>query len=128
MIGPLNALFFGLIGVVILNAGRGWLVFLRSRLLVYLGTISYGLYLYHIPVLFAVEAMFRKLGSGHSFDARRPLFRSIIELTVSITVASLSWRFIEKPVLGLKGRFHYRVEPDAAVAEGRLIQTAPSPV
>ncbi len=126
MVGPLNALFFGLIGVVILNAGREWLGFLRWRPLVYLGTISYGLYLYHIPVRFAVEAVFRTLGSGHSVDASRPLFRSIIELTVSITVASLSWRFIEKPVLGLKGRFHHRVEPDAAVAEGSVVQTSPS--
>ncbi len=126
MVGPLNALFFGLIGVVILNAGREWLGFLRWRPLVYLGTISYGLYLYHIPVRFAVEAVFRTLGSGHSVDASRPLFRSIIELTVSITVASLSWRFIEKPVLGLKGRFHHRGEPDAAVAEGSVVQTSPS--
>lgn len=128
MCGPLNLLFFGLIGVVILNVGREWLGFLRWRPLVYLGTISYGLYLYHIPVRFAVEAVFRTLGSGHSFDASRPLFRSIIELTFSITVASLSWRFIEKPVLGLKGRFHYLVEPDAVVAEGGLVQPAPSPV
>ena len=128
MVGPLNVLFFGLIGVVILNVGREWLAFLRSRPLVYLGTISYGLYLYHIPVLFAVEAVFRKLGSGHSFDASRPMFRSIIELTVSITVASLSWRFIEKPVLGLKSRFHYQVEAGTAATERRPIQTSPLPV
>ena len=39
-------------------------MFLRWRPLVYLGTISYGLYLYHIPVMFAVEAVFRKLGAA----------------------------------------------------------------
>ena len=104
-VGPINVLFFGLMGIVILSAGSEWLVFLRWSPLVYLGTISYGLYLYHIPARFAVEALFRKLASGHSVDASRPLFRSIIELTVSIIVASLSWRVVEKPILGLKSRF-----------------------
>ena len=116
VIGPFSALFFGLIGIVILNADRKWLAFLRWRLLVYLGCISYGLYLYHIPVMFAVEAVCRMLGGGHTLDASRPLFRSVIELTVSILVASLSWRYIEKPILGLKNRFHYAAESDTAIA------------
>jgi peptidoglycan/LPS O-acetylase OafA/YrhL len=126
-IGPINVLFFGLIGIVILNAGREWLAFLRWHPLVYIGTISYGLYLYHIPVMYAVEAVFRKLGSGHTFDANRPLYRLIIELSISLVVASLSWRFIEQPILGLKSRFHYKVAPDVANAAGRLGQSVPSP-
>ena len=122
-VGPFNVLFFGLIGIVILNAGRDWLGFLRWRPLVYFGTISYGLYLYHVPVRFAFEVAFRKVGIVHAFDGSRPLYRSILELTVSIIVASLSWRLIEKPILGLKSRFGYRAEPGATVPERRSIQT-----
>jgi peptidoglycan/LPS O-acetylase OafA/YrhL len=116
---PINALFFGLIGTVILNAGSNWLAIMRWRPIVYLGATSYGLYLYHLPVLYAVEAMFRKFGSGHPFDDTRPFFRSIIELSITVIVASLSWRFVEKPILGLKDRFRYGVLPDAAIADGR---------
>jgi peptidoglycan/LPS O-acetylase OafA/YrhL len=107
-IGPFNLLFFGLIGIVILNAGGQWLLFLRWRPLVYLGKISYGLYLYPIPVMFAVDAVFRKLVTGRSPGASRPLLHAVVELTISIMIASLSWRFIEQPILTLKSRFQLR--------------------
>jgi peptidoglycan/LPS O-acetylase OafA/YrhL len=108
IVGPINALFFGLIGIIVLNAGHRWLVFLRSRPLVYIGMISYGLYLYHIPVMFAVEAIFRKLGGAHPLDGSRPWFRSLFDVTLSVAVAALSWRWIERPILRLKDRFRYR--------------------
>jgi peptidoglycan/LPS O-acetylase OafA/YrhL len=125
--GPVNALFFGLIGIVVLNAGRNSLAFLRWPPLRYLGTISYGLYLYHIPVMFAAEVLYRKLGHGQSLDGSRPLSRSILELTASILVASLSWRFIERPILGLKRRFHYEGDSGAGAADGPSGQTAHAP-
>jgi peptidoglycan/LPS O-acetylase OafA/YrhL len=126
-IGPINVFFFGLIGMVILNAGHRWLGLLRCRALVYLGTISYGLYLYHLPVMFAIDALFRKL-YGHGFGLSRPLLLAMIELTVSIMVAAVSWRLIEKPILGLKTRFGYGADPDAVMAPSRRGQGTCTPV
>jgi peptidoglycan/LPS O-acetylase OafA/YrhL len=47
-----NVLWLGLIDVVLASAGRPSLGLLRLRPLRRLGVISYGLYLYHLPVLF----------------------------------------------------------------------------
>ncbi len=47
----INGLFVGAVGLVVLNTGRPALGWLRRRRLVYLGRISYGLYLYHMIVL-----------------------------------------------------------------------------
>ncbi len=122
-----TVLFIGLIGTVVLNAGHPWLAFLRWRPVVYLGTISYGLYLYHIVVLFAVEAVLRKLGVSHPFDDSRPIWRSIVEMTMSLMVAGLSWRYIEQPILQLKSRFQYGAEPDSAVAPASRGPSVPAP-
>lgn len=112
LVGFANILFAGLIGWLILDAGRPWAAPLRWRPLVYLGTISYGLYLYHIPVMFAVEAVARRFGAGMRFDGSRSLSRSALMFAVSLAVAALSWRFIERPILRFKDRFSYRREPD----------------
>ena len=94
-----NLLFVGLVGSIVCSSGHPALGFLRGRTLGYLGRISYGLYLYHGLVFGLthrlvgddVPASFLGLGTVATFG-----------------LAALSWAFIEKPVLGLKGRFAYR--------------------
>jgi peptidoglycan/LPS O-acetylase OafA/YrhL len=60
----------------------------------YLGEISYGVYLWHLPLLLAIQ---HRLGyatfSGH--------FWTLLALTVasSVLVASLSWRLLEQPLM-----------------------------
>ena len=123
MIAPGNLIFSAAIGVVILNAGTRWLGALRSRPLVYLGTISYGLYLYHIPVMHMMEMVFRKFGRGAAFDGTRPLYRTLLELTVSLVIAHLSWTLFERPLLRLKDRFHYKREPILTPTEADGVAT-----
>ena len=77
---------------------------LRARPLLYLGKISYGVYLLHVLVTMTVEP---KLGSylpmvGH---AGVPLFIAVMLITVG--TASLSWKFFEQPINSLKDRFPY---------------------
>jgi peptidoglycan/LPS O-acetylase OafA/YrhL len=75
------------------------------------GLISYGLYLWHFPILLAVE------GHVHSL-----LLRSIVVTGLTFAAALLSWRLIEQPVQ----RF-----ARARLAErraGGLLRTATSPV
>ena len=64
--------------------------------LVYVGRISYGLYLYHLPVYFLVERHLPHL----PFPARLGL-----KLALSLGLAALSFRLIERPCLRLKARF-----------------------
>lgn len=90
----------GLVALVLARAGGPGLAWLRLRPLVYLGQISYGLYMYHILVFWGIDALLKGVAP--------PLLIAAIELALSVAVASLSWRFIERPILGWKERFDYR--------------------
>jgi peptidoglycan/LPS O-acetylase OafA/YrhL len=67
-------------------------VLLRSRPLVYIGMISYGIYLYH-PI------------AGYLFE--NPILRPI----VTVMAAGLSWSAIERPILRLKRYFPNSPQP-----------------
>jgi peptidoglycan/LPS O-acetylase OafA/YrhL len=62
--------------------------------LVYVGTISYGLYLFHRPVM--------RLGSGWDFDGQ--VIPAAVMFAVSVGLAWLSMRYVERPFLALKHR------------------------
>ena len=66
---------------------------LRSRFLIYTGTISYGLYLLHKIPFDAADAL--------HLD-RQPVVAAPLLLLVSFGIAVLSWNLLEKPFLGLK--------------------------
>lgn len=77
----------------------GWIM--KSRALVYAGTISYSLYLLHrIP--FDVAQSFR-------FDGH-PVFALLVGFLASFVLAILSWNLVEKPFLGLKQFFEPKQE------------------
>jgi len=72
---------------------KGLLVFLSVRPLVYLGTISYSLYLIHQNIGFVI---IRNLESNGMMN---PFSIIIIPVGVSITIAALMQAYIEKPSL-----------------------------
>ena len=72
---------------------------LSSGPMVYLGRISYGLYVYHA---------FALLLPGKSLH---PLLRFAAWGAATVAVASLSWHLFESRVNGLKDRFPYRRAP-----------------
>jgi peptidoglycan/LPS O-acetylase OafA/YrhL len=55
----------------------------------YLGTISYGIYLWHLPILASIN---RVVGVP-------PIYQLAILLIISILAASISWHFFEKPII-----------------------------
>jgi len=61
--------------------------FLRWAPLVWIGTISYGLYLWHLPIWFAL--------AGLSND----IVRAILTLALTIGVSAANWRWLEQPIL-----------------------------
>jgi peptidoglycan/LPS O-acetylase OafA/YrhL len=117
---------FGIVGYVATNAGRWILAPLRMRELTYLGEISYGMYMYHLPVYWLVGGYWIHLGE--------PWTMRVTKITLTFIVATLSYRYIEQPILSLKDRFPYEPRPGArpptasAIPQPRLDYVRPSSV
>lgn len=77
-----------------------------------LGVISYGIYLWHLPLLIAIQHWlgYRTFG-GHFWVLL------VTTLLATIGAATLSWHLVEKPVMRWAGRF-YSAE-SAAGSSGR---------
>ena len=75
--------------------------FLDWAPLQYLGRISYGLYIYHFPMVWFVS-LIREYGI--SDEAAQP-YVFILSLAGTIIIASLSYYILERPFLKLKDRF-----------------------
>lgn len=92
----LNALSFA--ALILWAAGRRnqpSASFLRWRPALWLGKISYGVYLLQLPVQSLVKLLMRTpLGTSQRFPTE-----SLAALLATLAVASISWRWFEKPLL-----------------------------
>jgi peptidoglycan/LPS O-acetylase OafA/YrhL len=68
--------------------------------IVYIGRISYGIYVYHYFVPIVFRPMFDRMGIGEG----NILFAAIC-FVITMIVASLSWFLMEKPINELKDKF-----------------------
>lgn len=97
-------------GWVILSAARGFkgLVggFLQLPPMVYLGKISYGLYVFHNLAVYGLVFAIRYL---HAPDVLLsvPWLQRLGLLVLTITAAAISWHLYEKPLNDLKRFFPY---------------------
>jgi peptidoglycan/LPS O-acetylase OafA/YrhL len=96
-------------------ARKEWFVrFLDSRPMIFLGKISYGLYIYHFSIIWFVTVPF-----GRPAMSLSPL-TTFLAFTLTVIVASLSYYLIEKPLIDLKDRFfvvpkeHLRLDREPA--------------
>lgn len=78
---------------------------LQARSLTYLGTISYGIYVYHNFMPWALEKL--GLHSAETVLPRTWLFDSLLMCGATIAMAALSWHCFERPINKLKRRFSY---------------------
>lgn len=109
-----------MIGYAIFDIGvaliAGWIVWhasigmhgfigklMRIKPLIYLGTISYGIYVYHNFVHYLLDSKITKILG--LLDARSLTIPLICAITIS--VAALSWHFFERPINNLKRYFKY---------------------
>jgi peptidoglycan/LPS O-acetylase OafA/YrhL len=86
---------------------------LRSRPLVYLGRISYGLYVFHqVGLLLSGDAF------PHYADSKLQwASHLLVGLAITVALAAASYRFVELPFLRLKQRFTVvRSRPQGAAA------------
>jgi peptidoglycan/LPS O-acetylase OafA/YrhL len=97
---PLLHYLMGLLGVILIffaffGLDAKWI----PRQVVYLGKISYGLYIWHIIANWASEQVFGKTAVSSALP--------VIALAVTIVISSCSYRWLEKPFLSLKERFTF---------------------
>jgi peptidoglycan/LPS O-acetylase OafA/YrhL len=67
-----------------------------------IGKISYGIYLVHYPALWVLR--------DHGLSTKHASLGFLLVTTISIVIATASYRFVELPALNLKRKF----EPAAA--------------
>ena len=84
-----SAVGFGLVIAALAAAPRGRIV--GGRLLAGMGTISYGFYLWHVPVLMVLR--------GHGLLPLDPVAGTLIALVPTLAVSTLSWFALERPIL-----------------------------
>lgn len=75
--------------------------FLELPWLRYLGKISYGMYVYHLPLIWFVE----RFSEERILGEMTHWMRVVISLSSTILIATLSFYLLERPILNLKDRF-----------------------
>lgn len=95
---PLAALACGGILLSVLGSSGRWSGLLRSRPVIYLGRISYGLYVYHELFLKVGDRIFPQ----HASSPSQMIAYWAFGLITTLPVAAASYRWIESPFLRLK--------------------------
>ena len=99
-------------GWVILNAAKGFKGwsggFLQWSPMVYLGKISYGLYVFHNLTVYGLVFAVRELHAP-AVLLTVPWIHRLCLLVLTISAAAVSWHFYEKPLNDLKRFFPYNV-------------------
>jgi peptidoglycan/LPS O-acetylase OafA/YrhL len=78
---------------------------LRQRPLVYLGAISYMMYLIHVPVYVVAGMSLARIGPL----PQMAVLQGIVAAVCTIGLAALSWKYFETPILNFKDRKFFRV-------------------
>lgn len=99
--------FTGLLGMAVVSDARWSLLgrALSARWLRYVGKISYGIYLLHVPIFL----LWLRLIGSQNFLPSHEMVRNLLgfagQFLSAVIAASISWRFFEGPILHLKERF-----------------------
>ena len=75
-----------------------------NKFLIYLGKVSYGLYVYHKVVPLSLIIVLKKL----EIQMDNILIYYFVNLAILLVITHFSWILVEKPILKLKSRFEYQ--------------------
>jgi peptidoglycan/LPS O-acetylase OafA/YrhL len=89
---------------------------LGNRVLAGFGTISYGFYLWHVPVLVFLR--------GHGLLPLDPVLGTAVALLPATAVATLSWVAIERPIIAWAARRNERAREERRVGQRRVAVAA----
>jgi peptidoglycan/LPS O-acetylase OafA/YrhL len=106
-----SAIGLGLTGIVLIalvasSRPNPFTAVLRHGPLPFFGTISYGLYLCHMPVIMSLGPFYTYVDhatGGHLWWAN--LIVVTVQLAISTAIATLLWFFLERRILQLKRHF-----------------------
>lgn len=76
---------------VVVHPGADWGRWLDNPVFRYVGSRSYGIYLYQYPVMIFYEAKVRNI-------AAHPVLHGVIEVAIIMVISELSYRFLEVPL------------------------------
>jgi len=106
-----------LIGACVIREDNGLAFLLRLKFMAFIGTVSYGMYMYNTLVIKAARPALGRAGVHHPLLA----YPCIVALTV--LVAWLSFKYFESPFLAMKNRFS-RLRPPPSTASPVAITSA----
>jgi peptidoglycan/LPS O-acetylase OafA/YrhL len=95
-----DAVFLAWLLTMALRGIKGvWGSILGWAPIVYVGRISYGIYVYHVFIIVLVSPLLVPLGMSEDHNA---FGRIAILLAITLAVSSLSWHWVEQPFLAWK--------------------------
>ena len=84
---------------------------LENPILMKIGQISYGLYLYHYALPYVDRMIIRKVFAGQPSAEnilQTPAIFHLVNVVVLLVVALVSFHYFEKPIMKLKRYFEYK--------------------
>jgi peptidoglycan/LPS O-acetylase OafA/YrhL len=102
-------LFAGILILLVHQRSRVLIEICRFQPLVWMGTISYGMYLIHLAMFNFIRGHPRGFEPGGWLEA-------LLSFVATIAAAWLSWRFFESPILRLRERFTMAKDPASGKA------------
>ncbi|MDB6029649.1 MAG: acyltransferase 3 [Verrucomicrobiales bacterium] len=118
------AMFYSwLLLMVLTNQNHFLSRFLRLGLLRKLGTISFGIYLFHVPVNSLWHGLWLKRDSY--IHTPTDMLATFFALVSTLLLAWCSWRFFEKPIVDFGRRFKYTKAAPIPVSSISLATTEP---
>jgi peptidoglycan/LPS O-acetylase OafA/YrhL len=120
----LDAIFLAWLLVVSLGGMKGrYGRFLSWAPLVYLGRISYGVYVYHVFVIIIISPLLLTCGLSETHGA---MARLAILFLLTLGLSSLSWHWLEQPFLAWKNTLGSRAKPETVPEKIPVPQAEPS--
>jgi len=101
--------------LLVLCSVQGWSfagrIIAGNKMVQYIGKISYGIYLYHMPVPDTIKAVAKHFGVTINYFEHPYLWLAVF-FGITFIIASFSYRFIERPFLNLKKKFVRNPSPN----------------
>lgn len=117
VIDTFENVFLGWLMLRTIVGWKGWLGrFFENPVLVYIGKVSYGLYVFHVLVHVFVGPLLNQMGltmEAYAFP------RSLILIAISVGVAAISYHYVEAPLATWVRRRYDAAPPRREVAPAR---------